>query len=319
MAWIKRNLLFVVGLAVALALVSVGVFYLLDSMQEAERISADLDAKNQSLEALVNRDPFPNTANIDKLKAELKRVSEFKTKAKEKFGQDGKLENLDNASFKALLEGVISNLEREADRSGVSLPDKYDFTFGEQRKRLQLAANSLSPLAIQLQDLSGICQILFTAKIHTLSSLKRTAVGTNDVVGGNDFISKKITPNTTAGTIAYPYEITFQCFSTGLGGVLGGFINASQAYVLKTINIERGASMDRPSPVTAMAFPPRMDANLARRYGMGAPPPQQIQPPAATRAGEVVLDEKPLRVTIRLEIVKMVANTPSMPKNTLAR
>lgn len=319
MAWIKRNLLFVVGLAVALSLVSVGVFYLLDSMQEADRISADLDAKNQSLEALVNRDPFPNTANIEKLKVELKRVAEFKAKAKGKFSQDGKMESLDNASFKALLEGAISNLEREADRSGVTLPDKYDFTFGEQRKRLQLAANSLSPLAIQLQDLSSICQVLFSAKIHTLNGLKRTSVGTNDAVGGNDFLSKKITPNTTAGTVSYPYEITFQCFSTELGSVLGGFINASQAYVIKTINIERGASMDAPPPVTASPFQPRMDANMARRYGMGAPPPQQIQPPAAIRAGEVVLDEKPLRVTIRLEVVKMAANTPSMPKNNPAR
>src|SRR5438128_2066222 len=137
MAWIKRNLLFVVGLAVALALLGVGVFYLLNSMSEADTASVELDTMNQKLDELIARDPFPDGPNIEKIRAEQKRVAEFKAKAKTKFGEDSRMDGLDNASFKALLEGTIGSLSREAEASGVRLPDKYDFTFSDQRKRLQ--------------------------------------------------------------------------------------------------------------------------------------------------------------------------------------
>ena len=42
MAWIKRNLLFVVGLAVAVALLGVGVFYLSGTMSDADAVNAEL-------------------------------------------------------------------------------------------------------------------------------------------------------------------------------------------------------------------------------------------------------------------------------------
>ena len=319
MAWIKRNLLFVVGIAVAIALVGVGVYYVLGSMQDADTISADLDANNQKLETLVKRDTYPSQDNIDKVRQEVKRVAEFKAKAKEKFGADARQDGLDNASFKELLEGAISGLTRDADHSGVSLPEKYDFTFGEQRRRLQLAQNTLTPLTAQLQEITSICQILFSAKIHMLNGLKRTAVGTNEMAGSGEFLSKKVTPNNVPGAVSYPYEVTFQCFSSELGSVMAGFLNAPQAYVVKTINVERGTAMDTPAP---MAVQPRLggiDSSLMRRYGMQAPQPVAVAPSVTARAGEAVLDEKPLRVTIRLEVIKLSAAAPAAPKTPPAR
>ena len=56
-------------------------------------------------------------------------------------------------------------------------------------------------------------------------------------------------------------------------------------------------------------MPPGMDPMLARRYGLGRP---QAQAPVAiatapvNRPGEVVLDEKPLRVTLGLELVGLL-------------
>ena len=320
MAWIKRNLLFVVGLAVAVALLGIGVFYLLGTMEEADRVSADLDAKNQQLDGLVKREPYPNTENIEKVKVEQKRVEDFKVAARARFDTLAKPEALDNASFKSLLEGTITALARDAERVGVKLPEKYDFTFTEPRKQLQLAPNTLAPLATQLADLDGICRVLFNAKVHSLASLKRTSVGASEQTAGGDFLSKKVVTNTVAGGAVYPYEVSFQCFSTELGNVLSGFLNASQAYVLKTINVERGAVSDLTAASVA-AVPavtmtrPGMDPAMARRYGMmpgmgnryGQPqPPPVAAAPVPTRAGEMVLEEKPLRVTIGLEVVKLV-------------
>lgn len=319
MAWIKRNLLFVVGLAVALALLGVGVFYLLGSMSEADSASAELETMNQKLDELIARDPFPDSTNIEKIRAEQKRVADFKAKAKMKFGQNAPMDALDNASFKALLEGTIGSLSREAEASGVRLPDKYGFTFSDQRKQLQLAPNALAPFATQLQDLNDICHILFNAKIHSLIALKRTGVGTNDTAGSVDILPKKVTSNTVAGAVAYPYEMSFQCFSTELGAVLTGFLTSPQNYIVKTINVERGTALEPAAAAPVAAAPPGgMDPTLARRYGMSrygaGPQPAPVAAPAPTRVGETVLDEKPLRITIGLEVVKLAsAAAPAGP------
>lgn len=325
MDWIKRNLLFVVGLAVAVTLLAVGTVYVLGSMQEADSVSIELETLNQKLDALVTRETYPNQPNIEKTKLEQKRVQDFKVKAKTRFGSDNKAESLDNASFKALLEGAISGLEHEAERSGVKLPEKYDFTFADQRKRLQLTQKSLSPLATQLADLSDICHILFAGKIHSLISLKRTSVGTDETVGSVGLLSKKVTTNPAAGTVSYPYELSFQCFSAELGDVMAGFLNADQNYAIKTVNVERGTMADAAVPMVALAAATQADTMMARRYGgMGrygpTPQPVPVAVAPATRAGEVVLEEKPLRITIGLEVVKIdsgaaTAGQPKPPAN----
>ena len=327
MAWIKRNLLFVSGLAVAVALIGVGVFYLLKSMEDADSASVELDTVNQKLDELIKRDPFPDNANIEKIREEQKRVADFKAKAKAKFSEDSRPAGLDNASFKALLEGTIGSLDREADRSGVRLPDKYDFTFSDQRKRLQLAPSALTPLAVELLDLNDICHILFGAKIHSLISLKRPAVGTNEAPGSTDLLSKKVVNNTVANTVTYPYEVAFQCFSTELGAVLTGFLASPQNYIIKTVNVERGTALEPPAAVAVANPVPTMDPSLAARYGLGryGPRPQAAPVAAAplTRVGETVLDEKPLRITLGLEVVKLAVapppNNANAPRNNPIR
>ena len=117
MAWIKRNLLFVVGLAVALVLLGVGVFYVLGTMQDAEAASVELSATNEKLDGLVKRPVYPNAKNIELVKAEQQRVDAFKARARARFGTIPKSESLNNASFKTLLEGTILNLSRNAERS----------------------------------------------------------------------------------------------------------------------------------------------------------------------------------------------------------
>ncbi len=325
MAWIKRNLLFVVGLAVAVALLGVGVFYLLGSMSQADSASTELETMNQKLDELVNHDPFPSNENVEKIRAQQKRVADFKQQAKVKFSEETKPESLDNASFKTVLEQTIGSLEHEAERSGVRLPDKYDFTFSEQRKKLQLAQNALSPLVTELRDLGDVCHILFEAKIHSLVSLKRPGVGSNEAPGSTDLLSKKVTTNTVAGVVIYPYEVSFQCFSSELGAVLTGLIAAPQNYVIKTVNVERGTALETPTPVAAPAAVNQgfggMDPALARRYGLsggryGAPAQQPVPVAQPTvRVGETVLDEKPLKITLGLEVVKLMPSAPAPASN----
>ncbi|MFO1457912.1 MAG: Amuc_1100 family pilus-like protein [Verrucomicrobiota bacterium] len=315
MGWVKKNLGFVIGLAVAVVLLGAGVWYSLGTMGDSNAADGDLQAKKGQLDELVKREVYPDQANIQLARDEEQRVNAFILDARKKFALRQLPENLDNAAFKSLLESKIAELSREAERAGVKLPDKYNFTFEEQRKQLQLPERTLVPLTSHLENLAAICRVLFDAKVHSVVALKRSAVGTNEMGGTGDLLTKKVSTNSTLGAVVYPYEVVFQGFSQELAKVFTGLINSPESFVVKTLNVERG-TLDNATPAApavvapAPGFPPGMDPMLARRYGLygrGTPQaPVAAPPPTTSRPGEVVLDEKPLRVTIGLEVVSLL-------------
>ena len=122
MSWIKRNLAFVISLAVAVALLIGGVVYLFSAQSEAEAATGELEAKKNEYDTLVKREPYPNAKNIELAKAEQVRFNELKSEALTTFSQDPALGTLDDATFKALLTRTIGDLERSAERKGVKLP-----------------------------------------------------------------------------------------------------------------------------------------------------------------------------------------------------
>jgi hypothetical protein len=315
MAWIKRNLIFVVGLAVALVLLAAGVMYLLSSKGAADNVEGDLASKSQELDRLVTLNPAPNSENIKLAREEQQRVAGFVSEARRRFPVPPALEQLDNASFKALLESKIDELKKQAESSGVSLPAStagYGFTFEEQRKQLQLPERTLQPLAAQLLDIEALCEVLFAAKIHSLTSIRRSAVGTNESSILGNYLAKKVATNALTGAVVQPFEITFQSFSAELAGVLSGLIESPRNIVVKTINVERG-QLDSPGaaalPLAGMAGRFGGDPALARRYGMAQPAPVA----AATKPGEPVLDDKPLRITLGLEVIKIPTPATNAP------
>lgn len=324
MEWVKKNLGFVISLAVAVVLVGVGVFYLLGTKTEADGVEAELSAKNGQLDELIKRPVFPDAANIQLAKDEEARVSSFIKEARKHFTELAKPEGLDTAGFKSHLEATITELLQEADRAGVKLPDKgtapsFGFTFDDQRKQLQLQASTLAPLTVQLGDIKTISQILFDAKVPSLVSFKRAPVGTNETTGAH-LLTKKITTNSALGAVTYPYEVVFQGFSPELAAVLTGLIESPDAFIVKSLNVERGNLEVAPNPaaavpITGPANPYGMDPNLARRYGISRGPaaPQVAAPAPVNRPGEVVLEEKPLRVTLGIELIKLLPQETAKP------
>lgn len=321
MDWIKKNVGFVVGLGVAVLSLGGAVFYVLQSGTARDEAKAALEQKNQELDGLVRREVYPNKANIDAAKKEQETVSKFIGDARTRFGLLEDVKSMDNGTFKSLLESTIGQLEREASQAGVKLPsDKYAFTFTEQRKQLQLAANSLPAFSRELADIEDICGILFGAKIHSLLGLKRYGVGTNEGFANPDVIAgKKPGTNDLVGASIYGYEATFQCFSGELGEVIEGLVKSPNCYVVKTINVEPGSGAGVDATAAAAAPMPMgggfggMDPALASRYGLagrsryGASQPQMsvAQPSAAPKANEPALEEKPLKITLGLEVIKL--------------
>jgi hypothetical protein len=322
MSWIKRNLAFVISLAVAVALLIGGVVYLFSAQSEAEAATGELEAKKNEYDTLVKREPYPNAKNIELAKAEQVRFNELKSEALATFSQYPALGTLDDATFKALLTRTIGDLERSAERKGVKLPSgadstsgsgsKYNFTFNAQRRELRLPPSTLQPLVLALTDIREFSEILFASKIHSLLHIKRSAIGTNELAGSGDILSKKVSTNTVIGAGIYPYEVHFQCFSSELSEVLTRFVGASNAYVLKTLNVDRsssdGSETAEAAPVNPAAGMMAMMSRYGLRPGMGTMPPTQATPTAPTPAGKVgdiVLEQKPIKVTLGFEVVRL--------------
>lgn len=65
MPWIKRNMVFVVSLAVALVLIGAGTFFIFSAKGDADAASGELESKKGEYDKLVTRDPYPNSKNIE--------------------------------------------------------------------------------------------------------------------------------------------------------------------------------------------------------------------------------------------------------------
>src|SRR2546426_2854572 len=244
MNWLKRNLFLVVGGVVALALLGFAIFFLLTRKNMVDEVTAELNTRTEEWKQLVASDPYPNQENIEKSKAEQKKLAEFLDQTRKFFVPVASFPtNLDGATFKNLLETTITELVRDADKSGVSLPssNRYDFTFKPQRSSLDFAPATLVPLAMQVSEIKAICDVLFDARVQTLAGLRRAPVAKEDegTAGATDYLGgRKLATNAVTGAVLAPYEIVFHGFSTELAAVLEGFYRSPNCFIVKNVDVQ---------------------------------------------------------------------------------
>jgi len=334
MAWIKRNLYFVIGSAVALALMGMAGWFLYSKWQLNNDFMTKLNEDYAELGNLNSQKPHPGSGQVDNIKAAKEQraeVIEFQKTVQKSFlriprpaglAEVAKLTDRDVA---AALSRTIFQLQRDATNASVTMPQDYSFSFQTQRPKVAFAAGSLDPIAEQLAEVKTLCDVLFRAKINSLESIRRERVSADDSAAGasqTDYLGNKSVTNELA--VMTPYELTFRCFSSELASVLGGFASSPYGLIVKTINVESGApatettAADGGTPPSAIAPggpPGEMEARFARRYGLGRyqpqPQPQQPAPgttPAVAGKGglQTVLDEKQLKVTMMLHVVKLL-------------
>lgn len=259
------------------------------------------------------------------------------------------LPKITDFEFSTALARTISDLTKDATNNGVTLPGtNYAFSFQAQRNRMNFAPASLVPLSVQLGEVKALCEVLFASKINALESLRRERVSADDLSGSQmDYLTEKSVTNSLVVTT--PYEVSFHCFSPELANVLSGLANSKNGFVAQFVNVERApevaAEPTAPPPVAAQTYIPQPTApamteeqRFRSRYGSGfgtdagaafrsrygidpggvpkmAPPPvvQPVQPtvaaPQQPKALQTVIDEKQLRVTMLIQVVKL-ASTP---------
>lgn len=344
MAWVKRNLYFLVGGIVALVLMGLAGWYLYSKWQLNNEVLTKLNEQYGTLGTLNSQNPHPgqgNVNNIQTAKDQQGQLKEFIAKGRKFFQRIPPIPapddkgRISDQEFSTALSRTIDQMQRDATNSSVSLPPQgYSFSFEAQKRRMSFAPGSLTPLSTQLGEIKAICDILFVSKINSLDNLRRERVSPDDSSGPqSDFLAERSATNEMA--IQSPYEISFRCFSPELASVLAGFATSSNAILVKSINVELAppvtiepvavaAPIYVPQPnVPAPVQPKRSEDDAFRaRYGLSpsrgptapvAPPPvYQPQPipgqPASQAKGglQTVLDEKQLKVTMVLHVIKLL-------------
>src|SRR5437660_1518765 len=338
MTWLRKNLSLVIGGVVALGLLGFAIFFLLTSTRAADEVTAQLSAKTAELKDLTTHEPYPKQENIEAARKEQKKLAEFVQGSRKFFVPVSSFTNVDSAALKDLLETTISHLENDAEKAGVNLPAKYDFTFTPQRKSLDFAADTVAPLAAQVAEIKAVCEVLFNARVHALTALRRLPVAKDDQGATDYLLGKKAATNAVTGAVLAPYEIQFQGFTAELAAVLEGFYRSPNCFIVRNldvqtniVNVAADSSQTIPSylpyyPPTTLApgIAPSPEQLMRQRYGRygglgpgrgyyGQPPPVAptltpgvLAAPAARKGPETILDERPFKVTMYVEAVRLI-------------
>ena len=292
MGWIKRNLYFVIGAGVSLALMGCAGWFLYSKWSLNNDNLAQLNAAYDELRNLNNQNPHPGKQpgtdaipdNVKLAKEQQQQLRAVIQKARQYYQPipaippDAKVTD---QVFSSAITRTIAQLEREATNASVSLPGEYNFSFQAQKNQVSFAPGSLAPLAVQLGEIKALCEILFQAKINALLNLRRERVSADDSsvkALQTDYHNDKSVTNDLG--VMTPYELKFRCFSTELAAVLSGLASSSNAWIVKVINVEPApvseTTMPQPSASPVQSQPtyippppaPNTEELMRQRYGM---------------------------------------------------
>jgi hypothetical protein len=332
MAWIKRNLFFLIGSIIALALMIVGGIYLFNQVSDEQSVADQIKGQYAELTRLTGLNPHPGDANIDNIKAAREQAAALRAyvnKVKPFFQRippipdtTGTSNKITDRDFASQLRITVSQLQHSAAQQSVLLPADYYFTFEAQKKIMNFDPGSLDQLASHLGEIKVLCDLLFAAKVNSLDGIRREIISPNDD-NPPDYLPQKTV--TTPLADLTPYEVTFRCFSSELALVLGNLAGSTNAFVVKTVNVEPAGSAvpdDQANPAMGMGNPNQPQPMPQPMPGPGyrqpgapgergfrgfnpnnAMPVQVVAP--ATHGPQVVLNEHPLRVTLMIQLVKI--------------
>src|SRR2546421_5724632 len=154
MDWVKRNLYFLIGGLVALALMGVAGWYLYSKWQLNNETLAKLEADFAELDRLSKDNPHPGDGkkvdNVAEAKKQQKELREFVQKGRKYFLPIRPIPDVPKATdhdLSTALSHTIDQMRKEATNSSVGLPSGYGFTFQAEQNLVSFSSNSVNPLA----------------------------------------------------------------------------------------------------------------------------------------------------------------------------
>lgn len=320
MGWIKRNLFLVVFAVVALGALGGAGFYIFRGFSNNTQQSQALNGIYSDLKTINDEPLQPGTTNTEVAKAQEKQLRDWINQAATHFQPIPPIPagEVSSKTFATALGATIFELTQEAKDNGVALPPQppYCFSFQVQNGLLTISSG-LAPLAQQLGEVKAITEVLFAARVNNLDGIQRVRVSDDDVIKGAtaDYTDK--TPVTNGLAILTPYVVTFRSFSPELARVVAGFSSSTNPFIVKSISVQPAgmavtdATMDQGNGMPPGYGPGRYNVGRygASRYQVAAPPVDQPQPDnfGAAKGGlQTALKEQLLRVTIEVDVVKLV-------------
>jgi len=319
MAWIKQNLIFVIGVVVAVALLGAAGFYDFESWSRNQKALAKLTEVYNKLSDLSKQKPSPGNSQTDNVAAareQERQLREWANQTTNYFRPIAPIPKPDKGPipdqlFANALHRTITQLQHEAAAANVALPPDYAFSFaahvagtGTAGDRLTFAPGSLEPLSVQLGEVKTISEVLFGAGINALEGIQRNRVSTDDSAGPlTDYLDEL--PVTNSLAVMVPYEVTFRGFSQEIARVLEAFAASPNGFIVKTVGVQPAGASTLAAPDAAYN-PQGLPMTDRARYGYDAGGQLQATAPAAAKGGlQTVLKEQLLRVTLLVEVVKL--------------
>jgi hypothetical protein len=292
MSWIKRNLALVISGVIALGLFGLGGWYLYSAIDKNKTVDNEISGAKAEIDRLLNSPVTPNDENLKLAKQEAAKIAAFIADAKKQFpATPPPPVALNNQSFKELLQTTVDGLTKQANSVGIKIDTNYYFTFEQHRLPVMFPPDTLRPMADQLHEIQRLASLLFKSRINRLVGMRRAAVPgeqTTPAPGGaagantaGDYLNTPPRGNAETGMALWPYEVTFDCFTAELGTVMEALARAENGFIVKApvVDVLPDRSQEAPKP----------------QPGVKLPPP----PPLTT-----VINERLLRVTLRLDVIK---------------
>lgn len=331
MDWIKRNLLFVIGSVVALVLMGLAGFYLWTGMAKNDEALTKLNESYGTLKSLNDQRPHPGDEKTDNVKAAKEQeaaVHGFISKTSKVFQQAPAIPasaNVDSGALAAAMRQTVDQMRKDASSRGVQIVTNYHFSFTAVKDRIMFDRAGIAPLAAQLGEVKAICDVLFAARVNAIDSIRREKVSVHDTEAQmtTDYLDHTTITNEIA--LLSPYEISFRGFSPEIAAVLAGFANAPYGFVVRAVNVEHSGGAGAGVLATGYGemapvgnpYNPNPYGNTRRAFAEeGFAPPAPVAPaPGTAPAGrgglQTLLDEKQLKVTMLVEVVKPVVANPT--------
>jgi hypothetical protein len=321
MAWIKRNLLFVIGASVALILLIVAGVFLFSNYSDN---ASELDKYNAKIDQLVDlqkQKPHPGdgrkTDNIKQTQQQQASVEEVIANMQGRFARIPAIPSTPRVrpqEFTAKLRQTVDQLQRDARASSVQVSSNYAFSFTMIMNKVSFREESLQTLAAQLGEVKAICDLLIRTRINALESIKREKSCPEDdpAQAPNDYGIRQSVTNEWA--VITPYEIVIRGFSTELASVMSSFSSSSNAIVVRAVNVEPATSQNLADPNAVVPGGP--EGGMPQRFYRGMPQPV-MQPVAAApmRGGlQTVINEHVCRITLYVDVVKLKSMTSDEPR-----
>ena len=327
MAWIKRNIIFVVTMIVGVALAGAAGYFVYQAAGAESEAKDQYTSALNDLTTLQQKKPFPSQTNIDIANQDSARVAGLAKELGSSFVNFAEPPNLDARGFIDYLNTNLTAFRLMATNANVTLvsPD-YAFSFAAEANTLSFATTDFRPWEQELEQIQGIVSILCDAKINSLDVLQRAPMPGEDA-NGPDYV-----PNATVvsnqSQVEMPYRVAFHGFSDQIAKALEGFAHSDHCYLVKDVEVSASAAVpgggySQPmftQPMPGQVFqppvstwvPPNQRGYDRRRRGGGfmpQPPPMAMAPviaaPPVPTGPVTILKPMPLFVTITVDTVEL--------------